>query len=622
MRSVALGSLVAPRRIAVVAAAGGLALAACSVGHAFFQGKGPPFGHRDLWIEGPSIHSAAGTSSASDLRGTVATLDDRRLRGLRLLPQHDLVWRLDLGREPKLRGRLWQTAGCRLRVEVAADAQPSQILLDQVLAPPDQDAPAYFPGSFVSLDLGPWAEQQVELRLSTKAEGGLCQDAWLLTPSLIEQRPHARMSAPPAPQGPTRPNVVLLTVDTLRADQLGAWGHQPSLTPALDRLAARADVFSQAFATINNTNPSFISLMTGLHPKNHQIYDLVTPLPEEHVTLAERFAQAGYTTRAVVAATHLGTSSGLRQGIHGLEQPWGQFYGETVVNQALDWLQRPERMPEPFFLWIHLFDPHVPHNPPLPFARGLSPLHDYGLAPVERWRERRAGGLVLVSTRPPRYLKGDPALYADEVAYIDRQIERLLTALADAQLMERTHLAFVADHGETLGERGAFFDHTGLHANTTQVPLMVLPAGQQKGRRLDYLVQHFDLFPTLLRLAQLPVPDADAIDARDLYALAPNGRNAVFASHAQNTGAAVRTPRFLYYRNERDPLLPIGAHFYDLSVDRQERHNLAGRNHPEEARLSAALDRFLADRRDGPVPSRGPVSDEERAQLEALGYIQ
>lgn len=563
----------------------------------------------DLWVNPPETEG----KGDGEVLGVADTLHQRGLRALSLAPERPLRWRLALGERPSLRLRPIADGDCALRLAVVAGGAAAPLHRSWLKAP----EPAFIPPPYLSLDLERWAGQEVAIEAHAEARSpGACRQVLLGSPSLIEKRPRRRTRM----LAQDRLNVILLSADTLRADAIGFWGRSPSPTPAIDRLAARGDTFTNAHTTINNTNPSFVSMMTGLYAKDHQVYDLVSALPPSHETLVEKFDRAGYVTRAVLAATHLGSTSGLDQGVHGLTQPTGQFYGETVSNLALHYLQEPAEMPEPFFLWLHYFDTHVPHNPPAPWARGLVPEGLWGLEPAQLWRPFREVGLLSFDHQPPRYLDGNRQLYESEVAYLDRQVERVLRALEEQGLAERTLLVFVADHGETLGERGNYFDHVGLHANTTHVPLVVLHPGQKKGRVFDGLVQNFDLYPTVLRLAGLDVPTQ--VDARDLYSLGQKGRPAVFAEHANNTGAMVRTARHLYYRNHSEELFPVGDYLYDLAADPGEQHNLAGTGVPEEARLADALGRFLADKRPLPPAIRVDVAPEEIERLRALGYVE
>ncbi|HEX5760193.1 MAG TPA: sulfatase, partial [Thermoanaerobaculia bacterium] len=449
-----------------------------------------------------------------------------------------------------------------------------------------------------------------------------------LSPPAPPRRTPARRAAE---RRPGNPNVLVLGLDTVRADALGPWRRGTSLTPAMDRLAAESDVWLEAFSTFNATNPSFASIFTGLYGKDHGVYDLSTPLPRAHTTLAELFRRRGYETLAVISARHLGDhNSGLGQGFADLTLAGEHFAAELAVDMAIDWIAAPERRAGRWLAWVHLFDPHTPHTPPRPFAAGYRPATPYGLGPVAGWTPFRAPGLRAFDEP---ILGGHRDLYAGEVAYLDRQVGRLLDFLASRGLLETTVVALVADHGEQLGEHGIRYRHLGLHDTTTHVPLMVrwpesagatAGAAPPRGRRLRGLVQTIDLFPTLLAAAGLPVPPQDGEDLRALTAGGRRGRRAVFAEHAARLGVMVRTPeRKLILSRGNQPFFPDGPALYDLSADPGEERSLAGRGLPAERALGELLRRWLAARRP-PLgrPEPRPLSEEERRRLQALGYLQ
>ena len=402
-----------------------------------------------------------------------------------------------------------------------------------------------------------------------------------------------------------RPSILLVGLDTLRADALGAWGRRPSLTPNLDRLAEQSDVWLEAFTVFNSTNPSFASMMTGRYGKSHGVYDLKTPLPRSHVTLAEHLATAGYDTFAVISASHLGDhASGLGQGFRELALAPEQLAAELAVDTTLDWIGG-RRGGRPFFAWLHLFDPHTPHTPPQPYALGFRPSSPMGLDPVRAWIPFREPG---PRTFAEPVLGGQRDLYDGEVAYLDRQVGRLLGFLESRGLLKNTLLAVVADHGESLGEHGVLFRHAGLHDATTHVPLMIRwPGPDREGRRIRGLVETIDLFPTILAAAGLAVPPQDGQSLETT-------RRAVFAEHAGRLGAMVRRRDFKYIRSPDGPLL------YDLEADPGETRNLAGRGLPVERELADLLERWQADRRAHPQARPIEPTGEEKARLKALGY--
>ncbi|HEX5759253.1 MAG TPA: sulfatase [Thermoanaerobaculia bacterium] len=550
-------------------------------------------------------------------RRAVERLSAGEVRALAQRPGSRLAVRVALGAEPYFSFvplREDSTPYFRFRVAVRARGERPVLVHRAPAPPPGGTAPAA-----VAVDLGRWAGEEVELLLEAAAPGGAASGARALwgSPAVYSRR------GPPPRAGTRsaeRPNVVLLGLDTLRADALGAYGRRPSMTPALDRLAAESDLFLDAFSCFNVTNPSFASLLTGLYGKHHGIYDFDTPLPPAHTTLAEVFAAAGYRTGAVVSVDHLAPRrSGLGQGFAVVEATGGQLAAERGVDWAMDWLAAAAGSPSaerPFFLWLHLFDPHTPHTPPAPFAIGRRAARPSGLLPPDEWQPFRPLG--------PRafrngILGGHPDLYAGEVAYLDRQVDRLLGFLESRGLLATTIVAVVADHGENLEEHGIEYRHAGLWDTTTHVPLFVRwPGARPRGRRLRGLVQNIDLFPTLLGAAKLELPPQDGIDLRRL---AGRGRRAVFAEHTGRLGAMVRTREHKYWVSRGNRLVPDGAYLYDVRRDPRERDNLAGGNLPRERALASLLDHWLKERRHTPRPTPRDLPPEERERLRALGYL-
>ena len=481
----------------------------------------------------------------------------------------------------------------------------------------------------VEIDLSDYAESRVDLLFQVDVKAGTVPfpgpgddppSAIWGSPAVYDRQPVESWR----PGTPEHPNVIVLGIDTLRADHVGPWRPQPafgpSLTPAIDRLAEESDVWLHAYSTINSTNPSFASIFTGLYAKNHGVYDLSTPLPPAHVTLAEALQGAGYQTMAVISASHLGDhNSGLGQGFDRVLLTEHTFAGELPVDQLMAWIAERSADAAPFFAWLHLFDPHTPNTPPEPYATGFRPWRPSGLAPVSAWVPfRRPDDRTF--TEP--VLGGNSDLYSGEVAYVDRQVDRLLGYLKSRGLLESTLIVLVADHGENLGDHGIDFRHLGLWETTTHVPLLIRWPGERRpGRRLDGLVQTIDLFPTVLDAVGVEPPAEDGVDLRQLTDDGRHGRRAAFAEHAERGGAMVRTPTHRYMRIHGVAGIEDGTYLYDLAADPDEERNLAGRSLPVEQELAGLLDRWLADRRPAPEATPRDLSKEERQKLKALGYL-
>ncbi|HVR98876.1 MAG TPA: sulfatase [Thermoanaerobaculia bacterium] len=596
-----------------------------------------PWERIDLWSRHSMVEEATAEAGGAPVSQKVYFLGAEEVRDMRFVPPQQLVhfpkrtagqirvleqavrsrvgWRVRVGRDGYFSfiplGTLSNCA-CTYRAGVRDPSGQIHELFRGAAKPVGRFAPAT-----VDVDLSPYAGQEVDVLIQIDSPppppGQPLPTALWGSPAV-----YSRKDVPRA--GDTdKPNILLIGFDTLRADALGPWGRTPSLTPAIDTLARQSDVWLDAFTAFNVTNPSFVSIMTGLYGKNHGIYDLKTPLPQSHVTLAEHLHGAGYSTLAVISARHLGDhNSGLGQGFDDVVRADEHHAAEMAVDTAIDWIAARAGQPKPFFAWVHLFDPHTPHTPPQPFSLGFRPAAAAGLGPVQTWVPFRPAG---PRDFAEKVLGADRDLYDGEVAYMDRQVGRLLDFLESRGFLENTLIVLVADHGESLGEHGIRFRHTGLHDTTTHVPLMIRwPGEKPQGRRFEGLVQTIDLFPTLLRAVDLPVPEQNGEDLRELTG---EGRRAVFAEHAEKRGLMVRTRSYKYILSQGNaPFFPDGASLYDLKADPKELQNLAGRNLPAEAEMSNLLRRWLADRRQRPKTVPKDLPPEEIERLRALGYIQ
>jgi arylsulfatase A-like enzyme len=532
------------------------------------------------------------------------------VRGISQVANSTATWKLRLGDTPNLSFTpLSGPAGGHRKITIRStgDTAPPRVLFDAETKPMTLPAPAR-----IEIGLGDLARREIELTFETSGDPAGPRVTWG-SPELAWRAESAarRVVAP-------RPNILLIGLDTVRADAVGARPGKPSLTPALDELAAESDVFLDAYSTFNVTNPSFASIFTGLYGKHHGAYELTPPgLSPEHTTLAEILAAAGYRTAAVISARFLGApESGIAQGFEKVRRPEDSTF--AAENAAAIAMQQLDDRPEPFFLFLHLFDAHTPHTPPMPFAEGRRPGSAPSMAPVEEWTPFRPLG--------PRDFEdwrigGARDLYDGEIAYLDREVGRLLDFLRSRGLLERTLVAVVADHGENLNEHGVSYRHAGLFESTTHVPLLVRrPGPPRAGRRIAGLVQTIDLFPTLLKAAGIPVPAQDGLDLDELFAGGRSGRRVVFAEHASHQGAMVRNTDYRLSELKGMPFLADGAYFYDTTNDPQELENLAGRGLPEEAELGRILEAWLAD---AGHAKRGAstLSEEEEKELRALGYL-
>jgi len=390
----------------------------------------------------------------------------------------------------------------------------------------------------------------------------------------------------PPPDGAARgADVVLVTIDTLRADALGFTGNAKVKTPLLDRLAAAGRVYTDTHAHNVVTLPSHTNILTGLYPFAHGVRDnsgftLGRAVP----TLATRLHDAGYATAAFVGAFPLDSRYGLSRGfdVYDDHYPLGsnpdeflmaERRGDQVVAAAQSWWSS-QPAGKPRFLWVHLYDPHAPYDPPEPFA--------------SRYRD---------------------APYLGEVAAVDS----FLTPLLEPHLAGRERPALVvvtADHGEALGEHGELTHGLFAYEPTLKVPLVLWGQGVTPGRDAR-AARHVDVVPTVLRAVGLAPPPS--LPGRSLLAAPePGGSYFEALSTSLNRGWAPLRGVLRDHRKMID--LPV-AELYDLVQDPREESNLFG----AQRRLAADLRGALPPESVWP-PAKGPVSAEEAARLRSLGY--
>jgi choline-sulfatase len=409
-------------------------------------------------------------------------------------------------------------------------------------------------------------------------------------------------AAPPA-EPSVQPNVLLISIDTLRADRLGCYGARAVQTPAIDRLAASGVRFANAFSPVPLTLPAHWTIHTGVEPWRHGVVDngMVLQSPPAP-TLAERLSAAGYDTAAFVAAFVLHRTFGLARGFAryddgpAADAALDQLLHATApaderVGRALTWLRQPRT--KPFFLWLHLYDPHAPYDPP-PAFRGT------------------------YSGRP----------YDGEVAFVDTQIARIFAGLEDGGLADKTLVVLTSDHGESLGEHGEATHGVLLYDATLRVPLLFrLPGGQGAGAVRMEAADLADIAPSVLALAGLePGPGLDGVDlfrdpaetpvaARRLTAISDSPRRRLgWASLV-----AVREGPWKYILAPRPEL-------YRIADDPMELADRLSQPAPDDSPIARELER-AARRTAAEVETRrqeGTAADsgaEERARLAALGYL-
>ncbi|MBW1876970.1 MAG: sulfatase [Deltaproteobacteria bacterium] len=318
-------------------------------------------------------------------------------------------------------------------------------------------------------------------------------------------------------QAPTKPpDLVLITVDTLRADRIGAQGYAAARTPTVDGLAERGVLFSQATTPFPRTTPALASLHTGLWPHHHGSREVRQPVVQGK-RLAQLLNERGYVSIGVTANSTAGSAVGLHQGFSHFVDRYDLFMAtaEEVTGQALALVEQVEPGQQ-VFLWVHYNDPHWGYDPPaswspLPATNACSRLRKRSLP----------NGLVFGNHQglAAEALEDCSQLYDAEIAYTDSQIGWLLEGLGEAGRLDGAFVVFAADHGENLGEAGLFYEHgPSVHDASLRVPLIITGPGVAEARVDDGVARLEDVMPTLLALLDVPTADWPPMDGLDLSA--------------------------------------------------------------------------------------------------------
>ena len=413
---------------------------------------------------------------------------------------------------------------------------------------------------------------------------------------------------------PTKPNIVVITVDTLRADRLGCYGYAPAKTPHIDSLAGDGVLVSRSIAAAPLTLPTHTTIFTGLEPPAHGVRDNgLYHVPDEATTLAELLKARGYRTQAFVSAMVLHRRYNLSQGFEGYDDElWGeadpmafQFRertAERTTDRVLSWLDSnvaPSDEGSPFFLWVHYFDPHAPHAPPPDAAA--------------------------VAATP----------YDGEVVEVDRHIGRLLGALKSKGAAEDTIVVFTSDHGESLGEHGEKTHAIFIYESTVRVPLIVrYPRALPPGKTYAGTVRSVDILPTVLGLAGLEPTASQGVDLS--AALASNEARASPPQYSESLhpqlayGMAplqglrvdewtyIRAPTPELYDRTKDP--GETRNLLDPSVELapEARKELESRASSMDQLLDGILERVEAQALG--VQAK-PLDDQTADMLRSLGYM-
>jgi len=394
-------------------------------------------------------------------------------------------------------------------------------------------------------------------------------------------------------------HVLLITLDTTRADHLGCYGHAAAKTPVLDRLAAEGVRFADAVSPAPITLTSHATMLTGHDPPRHGVrHNGDFRLDQRFVSLAEVLQSKGYATSAFISAFVLDARFGLKQGfdvyddtVNVAEDPsfgYSERPANAVTDAALRWLRGHDRS-KPFFAWVHYYDPHHPCAPPQPYASMF-----------------RAN------------------LYDGEIAFMDAQIGRLIAAIDELRLNDKTLVFVVGDHGESLGEHLEASHSRFLYEATQHVPLILWsPALVSRPAVVDdVVVGVVDVMPTILELLGFPIPSG--LDGLSLLHCRESPGRMVYMETLAAYMESGWAPLYGLRRHQDKYILAPRPEYYDLATDPRELQNLYGRtSRPAAAELAEEMARRIAESPsiEAVAASAVPLDLEARRRLESLGYV-
>ncbi len=429
-----------------------------------------------------------------------------------------------------------------------------------------------------------------------------------------------------SPAGKTAPNVVLISIDTLRSDHLGAYGYGRPTSPVIDGFASKGVVFEQAVANSPWTLPSHGSMLTGLFPRTHGLKGFDTRLADGTPTLATLLSGAGYATLGLVNAPNLARR-------HGFERGFDQYVmfppitrGEQTrcvnrqIDRAIEWLDSLDD--GPFFIFLHNYDVHSTYDPSDEFLEQFASPYD---------GEFRGGTFELQKVRAGRLEMDSEDLrhvvdrYDAGIRELDHDLERLLEYLDDRGSGENTIVILTSDHGEEFMEHGGTLHGRTMYEEVLAVPLMVRGPGIPAGHRVPGLVQLTDVLPTVAELAGVSVPEG--VEGESLVG-------------TWSRGEPIDSRRFAYaeadHRNDEDDILrmvrlgaiklihnrvTLQSRLFDLRRDPREVDDLAEKD-PETLRTLDAAMRNYMDLELESTADLPPLTDEQLERLRSLGYVQ
>ncbi len=429
-------------------------------------------------------------------------------------------------------------------------------------------------------------------------------------------------------------HIILVTIDTLRADHLGSYGYPRNVSPFLDQLAAEGVRFNKAVSSSSHTAPSHASLFTSQYPATHGVIANGTQLNAEIPTIASMFQSAGFQTAAVIGARFLSqVTPGFEEVHHKRPKPSGYWPADRVVDKAIVWLTGRDKE-KPFFLWVHLYDVHSSRGeqggPPYEYLSKLKKEFQQDPIPIQAaWKQHGLSDDVIGSPRQLHH-------YDAQLAYVDTELERLYRFVETHESDSEVLWAITADHGEGLGNHGFLGHGRYLYQEQLRVPLILhAPKSWEAGLIVPELVRHVDLMPTLAELTGIAVDQKKlAIEGRSLLPLLDPSNPGVAPAYAYSQR---RPPTEGRLQAGWSPGLMISAQsddykyilrtdgddeFYDLSKDPIELENMIETDLAEKQRMAEWLARKYEEMSTNSLGDRETgVQEEFVEELRALGYL-
>lgn len=539
------------------------------------------------------------------------------------------------------------------RVAVTPENGEERIVLEQTVTTPNR-------WESQSIDLSEFGGRRASIALSLTCETPGTLGLW--------GTPAVRSKAAPTASKPR--GVILIHADTLRPDHLGLYGHRRDTAPFLTKLAGQGALFRAAYAQGGWTKVSTASFMTSLYPSTHGVHRNVDQLPAAANTMAESYRANGYATVSFSSVMWTGAGTNMHQGFEELHERtsvsddpgYGSKTARTYVDRAMAWLG--ERRDTPFFMYLHVFDPHSPFEPRRPYDALYADVsrREAHLAEREHLRKFIESGFLAfqgMATReemlkaridPAAYLAHERDWYDGSIRGLDAEMARLFERLRFLGLDRDVAVVFLSDHGEEFHEHGRMWHGQSVYGEMMHVPLMIRwPAGLPSRKVIGEPVQLVDVMPTLLELSGLPAPSG--MQGRSLLPLLRDDREDRGDRDGASGRALKRRPVIMEKHPQGQPGFPGSAQsfaiidggwklihntirppdrpeyeLYEYPKDRFDSNNVAGRHPAVVERLAKALggwrSKAAAARLKPDTETTKSLSAEELQRLRSLGYVR